>query len=411
MNTTMTPSRQTALWNSLAIPSSVDRTGLGFFNTGSEIVAVLDAFGSLGKSRDFHKLDTLFAHDYRGESLGLSEPFAGPRHGDGVERFVFSSNHAVSDKASALAEWREYFEDFESIEESGFHLHRLEDWGEAREIRATVRFELIANPPGRPLAGIDRGYIRMQFFRSAEGLKIAGASLESGDRVIAGRPRFRDVACEAGVDFVNKYYPGYFQDSIKFSRCFSMARGASRPWIYDNDGFYDLFIPDGVESKLFRNRGDGTFEDVTEQAGLSGLDGVSVAVFADYDNDGFKDLFVSRTFRPNQLFHNNGDGTFTDVTKQSGIGEDSCTTVASWADYDNDGFLDLYVGRYLDPREAIPTTFYARNGEPNQLYHNNGDGTFTNVTAKAGVDDSGPLSGDGFRRLQRRRVSGPLRRE
>src|SRR5437588_3131812 len=158
---------------------------------------------------------------------------------------------------------------------------------------------------------------------------------------------------------------------------------------YDNDGLYDLFIPDGVESKLYRNRGDGTFEDVTSKAGLSGLDGVSVAVFADYDNDGWKDLFVSRTFRPNQLFHNNGDGTFTDVTARAGLGEDCCTTVASWGDYDNDGLLDLYVGRYLDPRERIPTTFYARNGEPNRLYHNNGDGTFTDVTEKAGVGETG----------------------
>jgi hypothetical protein len=158
---------------------------------------------------------------------------------------------------------------------------------------------------------------------------------------------------------------------------------------YDNDGFYDLFIPDGVSSRLFRNRKDGAFEDVTEAAGLAGLDGVSVATFADYDNDGFKDLFVSRTFRPNLLFHNNGDGTFTDVTGKSGIGEDCCTTVAGWADYDNDGFLDLYVGRYLDPRKDIPTTFYARNGQPNQLYHNNGDGTFTNVTEQAKVGDRG----------------------
>src|SRR5262249_1326023 len=134
---------------------------------------------------------------------------------------------------------------------------------------------------------------------------------------------------------------------------------------------------------------DGTFEDVTEAAGLSGLDGVSVATFADYDNDGFKDLFLSRTFRPNQLFHNNGDGPFTDVTRKSGNGEDSCHTVAGSGDYDNDGYLDLYVGRYLDPRKSIPTTFYARNGEPNQLYHNNGDGTFTNVTQKAGVGDTG----------------------
>ena len=146
---------------------------------------------------------------------------------------------------------------------------------------------------------------------------------------------------------------------------------------------------------MFRNRGDGTFEDITAAAGLGGLDGVSVGVFADYDNDGFKDFFVSRTFKHNQLFHNNGNGTFSDVTAKSRIGEDCCTTVASWADYDNDGLLDLYVGRYLDPRTRIPTTFYARNGEPNQLYHNNGDGTFTNVTEKAGVGEVGLCLGGG----------------
>ena len=154
-----------------------------------------------------------------------------------------------------------------------------------------------------------------------------------------------------------------------------------------------------------RNKGDGTFEDITAKAGLGGLDGVSVGVFADYDNDGDKDLFVSRTFKHNQLFHNNGDGTFTDVTAASGIGEDCCTTVASWGDYDNDGLLDLYVGRYLDPRLKIPTTFYARNGEPNQLYHNNGDGTFTDVTEKAGVGDIGAVPGHGVGRLRRRRLS------
>ena len=111
----------------------------------------------------------------------------------------------------------------------------------------------------------------------------------------------------------------------------------------------------------------------------------------DYDGDGYLDVFVSnylvydegkfRSFYAaagypgplsyngvsSALYHNNGDGTFTDVTKKSGIGEDCCTTVASWADYNRDGYLDLYVGRYLDPRKDIPTTFYARNGEPSSV--------------------------------------------
>jgi ASPIC and UnbV/FG-GAP-like repeat len=386
--------RPTSLLSSLHIPGYVDRAGLQFFETGSAIVGILDALANLSRRREFRQIETLFANEYRGESLGL-RTLCQTNQWDGIVRSVFSSDRSPADKTAAVAEWRDYFDCFASIEECGLHVHRLEDWGETREIRATVRFEVIGKPLHAPLSGIDRGYLRMRFARTTEGLKIAGASLEQGDRVIADRPQFRNVAADAGVDFVNRYYPGYFDDSMKFKMLFHGPAGITVV-DYDNDGFYDLFIPDGVESKLFRNRRDGTFEDVTARAGLAGLDGVSVAVFADYDNDGFKDLFVSRTFRPNQLFHNNGDGTFTDVTKESGIGEDSCTTVASWADYDNDGFLDLYVGRYLDPREDIPTTFYARNGLPNQLYHNNGDGTFTNVTEKAGVGDPGLCLGTVF---------------
>ncbi len=96
------------------------------------------------------------------------------------------------------------------------------------------------------------------------------------------------------------------------------------------------------------------------------------------------------------MFHNDGDGTFTDVTSVAGLDADCCTTVGSWGDYDNDGLLDLYVGRYLDPRTDIPTTFYARNGESNQLYRNNGDGTFTNVTEDAGVGEIGLCLGTVF---------------
>ena len=203
------------------------------------------------------------------------------------------------------------------------------------------------------------------------------------------------MAHSAGVDFVNQFFPDFLNQPMKFGMI-RYGPGGITTVDYDNDGFYDLFIPDGVASRLFHNMGDGHFEDVTAKAGLSGLDGVSVAVFADYDNDGFKDVFVSRTFRHNQLFHNNGNGTFTDVTSRSGIAEDCCTTVASWGDYDNDGLLDLYVGRYLDPRLAIPTTFYARNGESNTLYRNNGNGTFTDVTAKAGVGDRGLCLGSVF---------------
>ncbi|HYX26754.1 MAG TPA: CRTAC1 family protein, partial [Thermoanaerobaculia bacterium] len=260
-------------------------------------------------------------------------------------------------------------------------------------VTGLVRFEVLGTPRGHSRSGIDRGLLRMRFVPGKEGLQIAAASPVQGERLIADRPQFQEVGHAAGIDFLNRYYPPFLNSPLRFGMI-RYGPGGISAVDFDNDGLYDLFIPDGVESRLFRNRGDGTFEDVTGQVGLAGLDGASVGVFADYDNDGWKDLFVSHTFRHNQLFHNDGPDAsghvhFTDVTARSGIGEDCCTTVASWGDYDNDGRLDLYVGRYLDPRKAIPTTFYARNGEPNQLYHNNGDGTFTNVTAAAGVGDTG----------------------
>ena len=261
-------------------------------------------------------------------------------------------------------------------------------WNSSKEREASVRFELIGTPKGALQSGIDRAYFHMRFESTSEGLKIVEASLMEGDRIMSDKPQFENVAQQAGVDFMNQYYPAFLNQPLKF-KMIRYGPGGITAADYDNDGYYDPFIPDGVESRLFHNKGDGAFTDVTAEAGLSGLDGVSVALFADYDNDGHKDLFVSRTFKHNQLFHNNGDGTFTDVTAKSGIGEDCCTTVASWGDYDNDGYLDLYVGRYLDPRLDIPTTFYARNGLPNQLYHNNGDGTFTNVTEHAGVGEKG----------------------
>ncbi len=307
---------------------------------------------------------------------------------DGIRRYHLHSDGEAPSPDAALSEWKAYIDGFQSIEEIGMHLHRLEQWDSPDDPAGVIRMEVIGTPKGATQAGIDRAFFRMKFDGAESRLRIREASLVEGERVIADQPQFTDVTKTAGVEFMNRYYPLFLNQTLKFGMI-RYGPGGITAVDYDNDGFYDLFIPDGVESKLFRNRGDGTFEDVTAKAGVSGLDGVSVAVFADYDNDGYKDLFVSHTFRHNQLFHNNGNGTFTDVTAKSGIGEDCCTTVASWADYDNDGYLDLYVGRYLDPRKTIPTTFYARNGERNQLYHNNGDGTFTNVTEKAGVGDPG----------------------
>jgi len=370
-----------------------ERAGSVFFENGKSILTTLTVIGHALRTSDAAAIEKTYAANFHGSALGITNLKPGEVT-DGVHRFSFVAGSSA-DRAAALAEWKNYIASFESIEEAGLHIYRIIPVQAGEDLAASVRFEVIGKPRGSALAGIDRAYFRMGFTRNGEALQIVTASLMEGDRTIGERPLFTNVASNAGVDFVNRYYPAFVNTPQKFGMIRYGPAGITTVDV-DNDGFYDLFIPDGVESKLFRNLGDGRFEDITAKVGLSGLDGVSVGVFADYDNDGRKDLFVSRTYKPNQLFHQNADGTFTDVTKKAGIGEDCCTTVASWADYDNDGKLDLYVGRYLDPRTDIPTTFYARNGLPNQLYRNNGDGTFTNVTAKSHTDEPGLCLGSVF---------------
>ena len=182
---------------------------------------------------------------------------------------------------------------------------------------------------------------------------------------------------------------------------------------YDNDGYLDIFFANGARipslnkddasfyNRLYHNNHDGTFTDVTDRAGVRG-DGYSVgAAAADYDNDGFEDLYVTGINR-NILYHNNGDGTFTDVTAHAGVaglsqaGQKLLSVSAAWIDYDKDGRLDLFVTNYLDwspensricgpagKRLSCPPSLY--KGEPSVLYHNNGDGTFTDVSAPMGI--------------------------
>jgi len=181
---------------------------------------------------------------------------------------------------------------------------------------------------------------------------------------------------------------------------------------YDNDGYLDIFFTNGASipslnksnpafsNRLYHNNHDGTFTEVTGRAGVTG-EGYSMgAAAADYDNDGWTDLYVTGVNR-NILYHNNRDGTFTDVTEKAGVtgifgGKKLWSVSAAWIDYDNDGLLDLFVTNYLEwspensrvcglpgKRLSCPPSLY--KGESNILYHNNGDGSFTDVSAASGI--------------------------
>jgi hypothetical protein len=218
------------------------------------------------------------------------------------------------------------------------------------------------------------------------------------------RPHFTDIAPRSHFSYVTNNDYSHLKYFIQ-----PMCGGVAI-FDYDNDGKMDIFFTNGAKlpelkkdrpsfyNCLLRNKGDGTFEDVTKRAGLAGenLDYSLGVAAGDYDNDGNEDLFVCNAGR-NVLYHNNGDGTFTDVTEQSGITKppDTLSVAAAWFDYDNDGLLDLIVANYThwSPQSDRPCVmggvpYYC---DPRQypsakhtLYHNLGHGKFEDVTEKSG---------------------------
>lgn len=219
----------------------------------------------------------------------------------------------------------------------------------------------------------------------------------------AGGTTFRDVTQQAGIRFVHnngafgkKYLPETIGPGVAFID-------------YDNDGWPDIFLVNGMDwpghvqkhstPKLYHNNHDGTFTDVTQKAGLAiEMFGMGAAV-GDYDNDGYDDLFVT-TLGQNHLFHNNGNGTFTDVTQKAGLsGPKEFSTSAAWIDYDRDGRLDLVAANYvqwslegdlyctLDGKSKSYCTPESYKGAAVRLWHNDGNGKFSDVTAKAGLGD------------------------
>ncbi len=227
--------------------------------------------------------------------------------------------------------------------------------------------------------------------------------------------QFVDVAREAGLNSPNVW------GDPEHKRYIIEAKGSGLAFFdYDNDGWLDIYLTNGTRldaqwpagqaptSHLYKNNRDGTFSDVTEKSGLARTGWQTGVCVGDYDNDGFDDLFCC-FWGHNILFHNNGDGTFTDVTKKAGVYNEEIRWGAgcTFLDYNRDGHLDLFVCNYikLDPAKnpdpngppqcqwkGIPVMCGPRGltGDTNILYKNNGDGTFTDVTEKAGILKPGP---------------------
>jgi hypothetical protein len=219
---------------------------------------------------------------------------------------------------------------------------------------------------------------------------------------------FTDVTKASGINFINA-------SSAEKKYIVESMGGGVAMFDFDNDGKLDIYIvnsytvEDALAKKprphaaLYRNLGNGKFEEVAAKAGVADPGWAMGVSVADYDNDGYDDLFVT-CFGPNKLYHNRGDGTFEDVTAKAGVGDGRFSTGAAWGDYDRDGYLDLFVAHYVDFKlddlpqfgkgqlcqyHNIPVQCGPRGlpGAGDTLYHNNGDGTFTDVSKKAKVDD------------------------
>jgi hypothetical protein len=225
---------------------------------------------------------------------------------------------------------------------------------------------------------------------------------------VAGPIVFEEIAQRSGLHFVSNSSPTPNKNQPE-----TMVAGVAL-FDYDNDGYLDVYFVNGAAipslqkespvywNRLFHNNRDGTFTDVTAKAGVAGAGyGMGVAV-GDYDNDGWPDLYVVNVTK-NQLFHNNHDGTFTDVTDKAGVGggvldgKKMWSVSALWIDYNNDGLPDLFVSNYCKwevnkdrvcgPKPEARSYCHPSNYEPlpNTLYRNNGDGTFTDVSAETGI--------------------------
>ena len=217
-------------------------------------------------------------------------------------------------------------------------------------------------------------------------------------------PTFTDVTDAAGIQFKHSYGDHDLSNIVE-----GTGPGCAL-FDYDGDGNLDVYFLNGcwmrevsdnrgrdlrgkLSNALYRNLGDGTFAEVTVDAGVGDQGYGMGASAADYDNDGDLDLYVLN-YGPNVLYRNNGDGTFTDVTEASGLGDPSWSLSAPWFDFDHDGDLDVYVANYLEYdagkfRDFYPAANYpgplSYNAQPDRFYRNNGDGTFTDITRDVGL--------------------------
>lgn len=308
--------------------------------------------------------------------------------------------------------------------------------------RPKVEFEDIAAAAGLDKTSGGRGIAIMDYDGDGR-LDVMIAAAHGGCSLYRnnGDGTFTDVSIESGVhevvngfvlavgDYNNDGYPdvfvtrlgffagdavmlrnngdGTFSNATKEAGLDCWGPGFSACWAdYDCDGHLDLFVAQNLgglfdrksPNLLFHNNGDGTFTEVAQEAGLRTLWPTIGSAWGDYNNDGYADLFVSNAMGRSQLFRNNGDGTFTDVSREAGVDAFCIGSTAFWCDFDNDGWLDLVQFTWSDHEDVIHTMRHGtgpKDANPLRVYRNNRDGTFTLLNREIGIDGCwGTMSGN-----------------
>jgi hypothetical protein len=387
-----------------------DKEHAKFFNTGKSVNVFLSSYTKAIRE-SFERKDPapvmgLYSDRFWSPSRGHWEmAFANEESDVSVSRVVIKGQQDF-DKQALRGEISNYLASMSSITNIWTKIDMIEEVELERRVVLRVKFILDGTDPHGAVFQ-DRYFYRWQLVNegtpTAFDWKIVKDELVQKDGLIEGvrvagdGASFKEIdLAAAGIDFKHSRDPKLnaelYSAKMKFDVIEHGSGGVSVA-DYDGDGRQDIFFPDGVRSRLYRNVSDDSgaikFTDVTTEAGLDGVDQANAGLFADVDNDGDTDLFIVRYLAPNKFFRNVGS-RFTDQSNQVGLDLSSTSTTACFLDYDRDGFVDLYVGLYGDAFKDVPRLpFFAQNAQSNRLYHNERGQGFRDVTESSGAGDTG----------------------
>jgi hypothetical protein len=384
-----------------------DKEHARFFDTGKSVNNFLSNYKhgieEAFKKKDPAEITRFYSDDYNSPARGRWVTRPAEAESDVSVLKVVAEGRDDYNRVALVGEVADYMRTIASVQNVWCKIDMIEQIEPERRVVLRVKYILDGTDPQGAVFQ-DRYFYRWTLRNEtpapgAFDWKIVRDELIEGVRVAGDGGGFREVDPRSvGIDFKHSRDPKL--DASKYSARMKFdviehGSGGVSAVDYDGDNRTDIFFPDGVRSRLYRNVGDTAtgeikFVDVTGEAGLDGIDQANAGLFADVDNDGDQDLFVARYLAPNKFYVNNGDGTFTDRSREMGLDLSTTSTTAVFLDYDLDGFVDLYVGAYGDAFRDIPRLpFFAQNAKPNRLFHNEHGRTFRDMTEVSGTGDTG----------------------